>query len=226
MARLMTFVICAVLFTPQIFAQSTQPASGSEGWRLRAIPYLWGPDFEGRVGIGDRTANVDATFGDIIRDLNFAVMGTFEANRNKFTALTDGIYINLSDKHATSGPLFSSVKAVAKSFILTPEAGYRIAGSDESYFDALGGIRFWSVDGELNLEPGVLNGIDISNRRNWVDGVFALKGKVRLSPKWYLTGYGDIGGGGSNLTRSGSIRTGTKRTTGCPSPPASPANYA
>ena len=200
MARLMTVVICAVLFAPQIFAQSTQPASGSEGWRLRAIPYLWGPDFEGRVGIGDRTANVDATFGDIIRDLNFAVMGTFEANRNKFTALTDGIYIDLSDKHATSGPLFSSVKAVAKSFILTPEAGYRIAGSDESYFDALGGIRFWSVDGELNLEPGVLNGIDISNRRNWVDGVFALKGKVRLSPKWYLTGYGDIGGGGSNLT--------------------------
>ena len=26
-----------------------------------------------------------------------------------------------------------------------------------------------------------------------------MKGKRRLSPTWYLAGYGDIGGGGSNL---------------------------
>ena len=200
MARLMTVVICATLFAPQMFAQSTQPASASEGWRLRVIPYLWGPDFEGRVGVGDRTANVDATFGDILRELNFAVMATVEANRNRFTSLADFIYIDLSDKHATSGPFFSGVKGIAKSFIMTPEAGYRIAGSDESYFDAAAGIRFWSVDGEIKFEPGVLNGLDISNRRNWVDGIYALKGKVRLSPKWFLSGYGDIGGGGSNLT--------------------------
>jgi hypothetical protein len=200
MARLMTVVIWAALFTPEIFAQSSPPPSSAEGWRVRVIPYLWGPDFEGRVGIGDRAVNVDATFSDLIRELNFALMGTLEANRNRFTTMTDFIYMNLSDERATPGPLFSSADAVAKSFILTPEAGYRIVGTEESYFDALGGIRFWSVDGELKLASGVLNSIDISNRRNWVDGIFALKGKVRLNPKWYLVGYGDIGGGGSNLT--------------------------
>ena len=40
----------------------------------------------------------------------------------------------------------------------------------------------------------------LSRNRNWVDGIFALRGKIRLSPTWYATGYGDVGGGGSNLT--------------------------
>jgi hypothetical protein len=201
MARFMTVVLCATLFAPEIFAQSSPPASPSEGWRVRLIPYLWGPDFEGRVGIGDRMADVDASFLDIIRELNFGFMGTVEANRNRFSTLTDFIYLTLSDKHATPGPLFSGAKVSTKPFLLTSEGGFRVAGSDESYVDVLGGIRFWHIKSELDFDPGaVVSGLDVSDSRSWVDGIFALKGKVRISPKWYLVGYGDIGGGGSNLT--------------------------
>jgi hypothetical protein len=108
--------------------------------------------------------------------------------------------MNLSDERATPGPLFSSVDAVNKTFLLSPEAGYRVLGSDASFLDVLGGIRFWHVKGELNFQPGILPGIDVSRSRNWVDGVFALRGKRRISEKWSLSGYGDLGGGGSNLT--------------------------
>jgi len=167
---------------------------------MQVTPYVWGSDFKGRIGIGDRSADVDASFLDLLREMNFAFMGAFQAERNKFATITDLMYLNLSDKHATPGPLFSGAKAIGKSLILSPEAGFRIVGSDASFVDVLGGVRFWHVKGELNFKPGLLEGIDLSRSRNWVDGIFALRGTKRLSPTWYLTGYGDIGGGGSNLT--------------------------
>jgi hypothetical protein len=167
---------------------------------VRLTPYLWGSGFKGRVGIGDRSADVDASFSDILRELNFGFMGTLEADRDKFVTATDLMYMNLSDEHATPEPLFSGVNVVQKSFILSPEAGYRIVGSEAAFLDVLGGIRWWHVTGELHFEPGRLREIEVSDSRNWVDGIFGLRGKADLSPTWYVSGYGDIGGGGSNLT--------------------------
>ena len=71
---------------------------------MRVTPYLWGSDFKGRIGIGDHSANVDASFADLFRELNFGFMGVVEADRDRFTTLTDLVYMNLSDEHATPGP--------------------------------------------------------------------------------------------------------------------------
>ena len=70
-----------------------------------------------------------------------------------------------------------ALDAVDKTFILSPTAGYRILGSDASFLDVLGGIRFWHVKGELKFEPGILGRLDLSDSRNWVDGIFAHEGK-------------------------------------------------
>jgi hypothetical protein len=167
---------------------------------MGVIPYLWGSGLNGTIGVRNRTADVDASFADIFDELNFGFMGVFGANRNRFTTLADVVYLNLSDKHATPGPLFSSANVVQKSLILTPLAGYRILGAGSSFLDVLGGIRFWNIDANLKLAPGVLDRVEVSNDRNWVDGIFSLRGKTRITPTWSLGGYGDIGGGGSNLT--------------------------
>src|SRR5258705_11851735 len=100
--RFVTVAMSVLLFVPEIFGQAAQSASSQasqtasslEPWRLRLIPYIWGPDFKGRVGIGDRAANVDASFSDIIREANFALMATFEEDRNRFTTLADVIYLS------------------------------------------------------------------------------------------------------------------------------------
>ena len=196
----LSVILLALLSGPDVFGQVAPTAASSEGWQMRLTPYLWGSGFEGRVGIGDRTADVDASFGDIFRELNFGFMGTFEASRNRFIALGDVMYLNLSDKHGTPGPLYSDVDGIQKSLIFEPAAGYRVAGSDAAFIDVLGGIRFWRAKGELKFQSGVLPEIEVIRSRSWVDGVFALRGKARLSDRWHVSGYGDIGGGGSNLT--------------------------
>jgi hypothetical protein len=200
-ARLLVYLMMVILLIlPETYAQSTAPPGSSEGWQFQVIPYLWGSSFEGRVGIGDRSADVDASFRDILRELNFAYMGAFQASRDRFVTLADVIYLNLSDERATPGPLFSGVDAFQRTLIFQPAAGYRIVGSEAAFVDVLGGIRFWHVNGELRFATGLLPGVDIEGNRNWVDGIFGLRGRVRLSPAWSINGYGDIGGGGSNMT--------------------------
>jgi hypothetical protein len=197
---LLCLMMCVLLIVPEADAQPATPAPPSEGWRFQLIPYLWGSDFKGRIGIGDRSAGVDASFSDILSELNFAFMGNFQANRDRFVTATDLIYLNLSDERATPGPLFSSVDAIQRSFILAPVAGYRIAGSENAFVDVLGGIRFWRVNGELKFASGLLPDVNVEGNRKWVDGIFGLRGRTHLSPAWFINGYADIGGGGSNLT--------------------------
>src|SRR5215470_12692645 len=131
MVRKNHFVVVVViwlsLLAPQVSAKSTTSQPASEGWQFQIVPYLWGSSIDGRVGIGDKTADVDASFSNILDHLHFALMGFVDATWNKkFVVLTDILYSDLRGHHATPEGLFSSVKPNQKLFLLTPEGGYRM----------------------------------------------------------------------------------------------------
>jgi len=194
-------VICLLLWAPRVSGQPAPSQPSSEGWDIRIIPYLWGSSINGRVGIGDRTADVDASFVNVLDHLHFAFMNLVDASwNNKFVVLTDLIYTDVRGHDATPGPLFSSVKPNQKLFLLTPDAGYRILDTSRTSVDVVGGIRYWHLKTDLQFQPGRLPGIEVKEGRSWVDGIFGLRGKTYLSANWWVTGYGDVGGGGSNLT--------------------------
>src|SRR5262245_1077333 len=67
-------VICLVVFVPEMFGQAAGSQPSSEGWQFQIIPYRWGTSIDGRVGVGDRTADVDASFSNILDHLHFAFM--------------------------------------------------------------------------------------------------------------------------------------------------------
>src|SRR5262249_29979080 len=138
---------------------------------------------------------------NILDHLHFAFMNLADATwNNKLVLLTDLVYADLRGHHATPGPLFSSVSPNQKLFLLTPEGGYRMLDTSNVSVDVVGGIRYWHLKTELEFQPGVLRGIDVQGTRGWVDGIFGLRGKAYLRGKWWITGYGDLGGGGSNFT--------------------------
>ena len=172
----------------------------SDKWHFQFSPYLFLASLKGTAGVGGLTADVDARFSDIIKDLNFGFMAVLEARKNRFIFLNDLVYMNLADSQDLSGPLFSSVKTDLKAFILDPEVGYRLVESDGGSLDVLGGIRYWHLSTRLEFRPGLLAAREVDGSRNWVDAVAGLRGKAQLSPRWFLTGKADVGGGGSHLT--------------------------
>src|SRR5262245_16086526 len=153
--------ICPLLFVPVLFGQSPSSQPSSEGWRVQTTPYLWGTSIDGRIGVGDRTADVDASFGNILDHLHFAFMNLAQATWNKqVVVLTDLVYADLRGYHATPGPLFSGVSPNQKLLLLSPEGGYRILDNTDGSVDAIGGIRYWHLKTELQFQPGVRPGMD------------------------------------------------------------------
>jgi hypothetical protein len=194
-------VICLPLFVAETFGQTATPQPSSEGWQVQIIPYLWGTSMDGRIGVGKRSADVDASFRNIIDHLHFAFMNLADATwNNKVVLLTDLVYSDLRGFRATPGPIFSSVSPNQKLFFLTPEVGYRMLDNSQASVDFLGGIRYWRLNTELQFQPVLLPVNDVQGTRGWVDGIFGLRGKAYLPKKWWISGYGDLGGGGSNLT--------------------------
>ncbi|MGH9764034.1 MAG: hypothetical protein ACREDR_08335 [Blastocatellia bacterium] len=177
----------------------TQSDPGDK-WQFQVTPYLWFAGLKGTIGIRGQTADVDVGFGDILSHLNFGFTGAFEARKRKFIILTDMLYLKVSAENATPGRLFSSVKSTVRNFTLDPEAGYRVVEKNGASLDLMGGIRFWHLSDRLLFTPGLLPQLEISASKNWVDAVFGMRVKARLSKKWFVTGKGDFGGGGSDFT--------------------------
>jgi hypothetical protein len=183
-----------------VSAQSASPLSFTDNWQVQVTPYLWGSGLVGQVGIGDRTADVDASFRNILDHLHFAAMGLVDARRDKLIALSDILYTDLRGQQATPGPLFSSVNPQQKLFILTPEGGYRVLDTEAMSVDVLGGIRWWHMNAELQFQPGLLPGVDVQASRNWVDGIAGARARHTLARGWWVSAYGDLGAGGSTFT--------------------------
>ena len=190
-----------MLCTSQASAQSASPQSPLPGeWQFQVVPYLWGSGIDGSVGIGNRTADFDASFDNILRNLHLAAMVLGDARRDRFVVLTDVLYTDLRGHRATPGPLFSKVDPQQRMFILTPEAGYRVLNSEGASVDVVGGIRYWHMKSELQFEAGVLPDIDLEASRGWVDGIVGLRARRALPHKLWASAYGDLGAGGSTFT--------------------------
>jgi hypothetical protein len=187
----------------EISTRSASPQTDpSDDWQFQFSPYFWLAGLHGTSGIGNRTIQVQESFGDVFDALNFAFMGMLEARKGKFISLTDFEFVSVSDEKATPGPLFSTVNAGFKTFIFDQEVGYRLLENAEkgASLNVLGGVRVWRVKTDLEFGAGFLPATRVEDSRSWVDAVGGLDGRMALSRKLFLTGKFDLGGGGSQFT--------------------------
>jgi hypothetical protein len=195
----------APVFDSKESSTDTKPepqGAPADKWQFQFTPYLWIAGISGRAGIGNLNVDVNTGITDDDIHLNFGFMGTFEARKNRLVILTDLQFSNLGTDRPSPGPFFSGATADFKTFILDPEVGYRILDNPEkgAFLDVLGGIRYWHLRTDLTFNAGLLPGVTITESRDWVDGVAGLRGRAHLTPRVFLTGKGDLGGGGSNFT--------------------------
>lgn len=103
------------------FSASGQTNTGSsEEWEVSVAPYVFFSGLKGTIGVQQQNAIVDARFPDIFRNLDFAMMGTFEARKGNWMILTDAMYMSLSGKRITPSPFFSDIDVKVKETIIDP----------------------------------------------------------------------------------------------------------
>jgi len=160
------------------------PAAAADEWEFSVTPYIWGTAIEGDVGAKGHTADVSASFSDILKDLNAGIMGTVEARNDRFIVLFDGFGAWLEDDvhqgaktvsvpsaplvDATIGP--SEVDVKLTQAILDLKLGWRVLSvptaslfvdppkpEDERRIsiDLLAGGRYWYLKTELDVKVPV-----------------------------------------------------------------------
>ena len=180
--------------------------AGDAGWTFNIAPYFWGASLRGDVGVGGRQpVNADVPFRDLFDNLRFGGMIVAEAHNGTWGVFADLIYLNIEvDKSLTRTiavvPVNLSGTLETTSVTATLLGEYRVLAEPTATLDFMAGARLWSVDNELDLALSAggppLAAFSGSDAQTWVDPMLGVKGRIDLSPSWYLTGWGMIGGFG------------------------------
>lgn len=172
------------------------PAEPESGWSFTFAPYLWAAGMDGKVAqFGLPEVEIDASFGDVLKNFDIGLMGVGEARYGRFGIATDLLWVKLTaDQGTPLGRLADSVEADVETLMFTAVGSYSLFLDDTASLDVVAGGRLWSVDTELNLKGGDLAGQSASDGETWVDPVVGLKGRANFTSDFYITGWGFIGG--------------------------------
>jgi len=194
----LSLTIFGVLLLAGVASAQDAPTSSpqTDDWEFSVTPYAFLARLNGTVGVVGQTAEVNASFSDIFRNLDFAAMGTFEARKRNWLVVVDGIYVSLSGRRVTPSPFFSDIDVEVKEVIVDPQVGYRVVSAERGTIDVLAGVRIWHVKTHLTFQPRILPLVDVEESRNWADPVVGARGTASLSPRVFLTGKFDAGGFG------------------------------
>ncbi len=184
-------------------------AQGDDTWQFEATLYLWYTDIGGTLNIPGG-AVPDGPFeseaSSILDSLEMVFMGGFEAHMNRWSIVTDAIYIDLGNNKETTvtagrgdREVNASVDLNLNSWVLTGVIGYDVVQSDLATLAVVGGARYTMMDVDTTL---VLQGLQTNSSESddLVDGIVGVRGAINLNEHWYFPYYADIGAGSSDLT--------------------------
>ncbi|MES2218312.1 MAG: hypothetical protein V4501_07865 [Pseudomonadota bacterium] len=192
--------LCNILSSGILLLTTLLSVSASASpWQFEITPYLWALNMDGQVGVGPVTANVNETFSDLFRHLNFAAMVYGSAHKDDFGLYGSALYAALSDS-GTVGPHSGiSVKAYEDYGIFGAGASYIVAKHEYSNLSRIivepyAGARFTLVNTRLK----VANLSTARDNQHWTDPVIGLNLKYEINKQWSIRLMGDVGGTSTN----------------------------
>jgi hypothetical protein len=175
----------------------------SDEWQFKVTPYLWAISVDGHTTVKGQKSDVDMSFSDIVKDLNFGFFGQGEVRKGRFGVMVDGMYSALSS-NANAGPL--KIDADVDLVYVGAAAYYRLGpwnldarrgdAGPKLVVDPYAGARYTYAGVDLKLNPPVSGNRKLNGSQDWVDPIIGVRTILQLTPKWSLTALGDVGGFG------------------------------
>lgn len=196
-------------------------------WHYSLTPYAWFPNIYQTLQLGTplgggKTVNVEVKPNSYLSNLDFALMGTFEARKGDWALAMDLVYNDFSGQKGKiknvrgpegeeSLPINVDVDVDLKALIWEGIGSYTVARNPTGTLDVFGGVRYLSLKTSTDLSFSGPEGVlgrsgGNSNRINVWDGIVGVRGAVELGAggDWFLPYYLDIGAGNySNWTWQG-----------------------
>lgn len=191
----------AVLGAAQAGAQGT-PGRLAD-WSFEISPYLWMAGLDGAIQpvAGGPTFRSSLSFGDILDNLDAGVFLSGSARRDRFVILGDLYYISASDtvRVPPVAPPVDRVRGEAKILQGTLAAGWRAVDRATYSLDLLAGVRAGENSIDVQARAGDTTVRRVRDDISYGAPILGMRGRVALSDRVSVTGYGDFGGGTSSV---------------------------
>jgi hypothetical protein len=187
------------------------PVAVDDGWRYQVSLDGWLAGLNGDVGIrGLPAANVDVSPVDVLKDLDGAFAGSFQAVGDSWLLYTDFMWAKISTD-AGFGRRGGTIDFEQTQILFTALVGYELSVNvDNLQLYATGGLRYQHYDVDLSIDPALFPSIDRSGSKDWVDPVIGAALHYDINDKWFIDVMADVGGFGisSDLTLQGTATVG------------------
>ncbi len=186
--------------------QVVVPMNTYEGssWEQQLVIYGWMPTFDGTITYQIPSESDKESDASMIDNLDMALMGSYEARKDKFSFLTDLIYLGMSGEETVrSGTLLETTfDQELTAWLLSFYGGYNIIDAPQVTLDLIAGMRYFSldIDAGINLPGTGLPTISLSPSVEVYDALIGIKGRVDINQNWYIPYIFDIGMGDTDLT--------------------------
>jgi hypothetical protein len=212
-------------------AQAQTVPRAEPGWQFSVTPYAWVPSIDGTLRYqlptqsGSGSADVSKDGSSILEALNFAAMIAAEARYQRYSVMTDFIYLDLGatgsklrDVNFVGGGgtgvganLDRGTESSLSGSLWTLMGGYTVLQGDWGHADIVGGFRLFSLNAETNIRlagdvtaPGGSASLNrnakLSDSAALFDGIIGMRGRFVIGKGFYAPYAFDIGTGSSTLT--------------------------
>jgi hypothetical protein len=196
--------------------------TGNNSWQFATLLYFYYADINGKATFPTgASTDISVDANDLISNLKFGVLGSFEARKGHWGVFTDVIYMDVGqfksrfhDLTIGNTGLPADVSASAnfdlKSILWTLAGTYRVVASPGTVLDVFAGARLldlksrldWTLNGNIGPIAAPGRGGTVEAKDHNIDGVVGIKGRLGFGSelKWFAPYYADVGTGDSDLT--------------------------
>jgi hypothetical protein len=176
---LLTLTLATALLPPALRADETNQ------WRFDGALNLFMAGLSGDVAVRGNAASVDASFGDIVENLEAAVAGRFTVGHGRWFFSTEFSYMKLGISAPAASVDF-------KQWLVEPSVGYTFC----EYFSAFAGARYNNLHGDVIFNGPA--GRQPTGTQDWWDPIIGAQVSCPLiAHKLTFDGRFDIGGFGA-----------------------------
>lgn len=189
------------------------PAPTAGRWSVKVALYGWAAGMNGTTSVGRLpSASIDASFSDILENLDGALMGAVFVTDGAWTFYGDLVLSRLS-RDSTVGHLGNGALALSMDQTIVTLAGGHVLplGIDNLEVAATVGARYLNLTASLDLSAKNYPA-NFSRGRTvyWIDPTVGMTATWRVDEHWLVNAIADIGGFGvgSKLSSQGYLGVG------------------
>ncbi len=184
---LLVVTLTGLVFAGTAIAGVVRDDKSDSDWEVLLAPYLWGTAIKGTSRVGRLPpVDVDASFSDILSNLNMAFALHTEFHRGKWAFVIDPFWASL-EMDAEYGS--AEVEARIDQFILETWGAYKLTPN----WEILGGARY--MDQDIEIEVGLPDPFDdrkVKAGDDWLDWFLGARFHYPVAERWSISGRGDV----------------------------------